>query len=356
MLFPTRSAPADRPLTGSNLLKPKLFPFAQAGAPASVLVLKPSSLGDVIHTLPAVAALKRHWPATHVQWLVNPEWSPFLTHNPVVDAVSLFPRSEFRGPLGPLRLLSWARSFARTVRADWVLDFQCLLRSALLGRLCAPKAFYGLSDAREGASLFYDAAAPVAHVTHAVDRYLSLVESLGVPVPEQLEWPFPETSLPGDFDASTPFIAVHPFARGAGKSLSLRDLRLLCEALSPARIVLVGRSDTPPSPLPNVDNWLNRTTLLELTAILQRASWTVSVDSGPMHIAAALSSRVLALHTWSDPQKVGPYPPTACVWKDGFLFQRGRPDQQQPAKTMPEIADWILRQIQCLGSGSALRF
>jgi len=327
-------------------LKPKPFPFTQDAAPASVLVLKPSSLGDVIHTLPAVAALKRHWPATRVQWLVNPEWSPFLTRNPVVDEVSLFPRSQFRGPLGPLRMLSWARSFAKTVSADWVLDFQCLLRSALIGRLCAPKAFYGLSDAREGASLFYDAAAPVAHVTHAVDRYLSLVEAVGVPIPEQLEWPFPETTLPKAFDASTPFIAVHPFSRGAGKSLSLGDLRLLCEALAPARVVLVGRSDATPGPLPNVDNWLNRTTLLELTAILQRANWTVSVDSGPMHIAAALSNRVLALHTWSDPQKVGPYPPTACVWKDGFLFQRGNPEQRQPVKNMPEIAAWILSHIQ----------
>lgn len=326
-------------------MKHKPFPFTQDAAPASVLVLKPSSLGDVIHTLPAVAALKRHWPATRVQWLVNPEWSPFLTGNPVVDEVSLFPRNQFRGPLGPLRMLSWARSFARSVSAEWILDFQCLLRSALIGRLCAPKAFYGLSDAREGASLFYDAAAPVANATHAVDRYLSLVEAVGVPVPKVLEWPFPRTSLPNGFDTTTPFVAVHPFARGSGKSLSTGDLRLLCDALAPARVVLVGRSDTAPGPLPNVDNWLNRTSLLELTAVLKHASWTVSVDSGPMHIAAALSDRVLSLHTWSDPQKVGPYPRTAFVWKDGFLFQRGRPEQREPVKAIPEVASWLLRKL-----------
>lgn len=325
-------------------MKPKPFPFTRNNAPASVLVIKPSSLGDVIHTLPSVAALKRHWPATRVQWLVNPEWSPLLLANPVVDEVLLFPRNQFRGPLGPFRMVSWARSFAKTVHPELVLDFQCLLRSAVIGKLCARQAFYGLSDAREGASFFYDGAAPVEHVTHAVDRYLQLVQSVGVPIPDKLEWPFPNTALPPGFDASTPFIAVHPFSRGQGKSLSLENLQLLCEALAPAKVVLVGRSDDSPQPLPNVANWLNRTTLLELAAILNRASWTVSVDSGPMHIAAALSDRVLALHTWSDPRKVGPYPSTASVWKDGYIFKRSSQECRFKAPSMPEIASWLLLQ------------
>jgi ADP-heptose:LPS heptosyltransferase len=323
---------------------PPVFLPPAGRAPESILILTPSSLGDIIHTLPAVAALRRHWPEARLHWLVNPEWAPLLENNPAVDEVAVFPRQSFRGPLAPLRLLSWARRFGATAKADLVLDFQCLLRSALVGHFCKRSAFFGLSDAREGARFFYDAAASVSPGQHAVDRYLALVRALGVSVSEPLQWPLPPVTVPPGFDVQTPFFALHPFSRGKGKSLSLRDVQTLCEALSPARVVLLGRSESAPPSLPNVDNWLNRTSLLELAAILKLARWTVSVDSGPMHLAAALSPRVLALHTWSDPQKVGPYPEEAWVWKAGGLFPRGRPEALRPAARIADIASWLAQQ------------
>jgi ADP-heptose:LPS heptosyltransferase len=268
-----------------------------------------------------------------------------LLNNPVVDAVSLFPRQQFRGPLAPWRLLQWARTFGAAHPADLVLDFQCLLRSAIIGTFCKHSHFYGLSDAREGARFFYDAAVPVTASQHAVERYLALVGALGVNVEEPLSWPLPTAHAPAGFDLERPFIALHPFSRGKGKSLSIPDLETLCAGLAPARVVLVGRADTAPSSMPHVENWLNRTSLLELTAILKFARWTISVDSGPMHIAAALSSRVLSLHTWSDPQKVGPYRGDAWVWQHGFLFQRGGPSNPLPALSLTDVAAWTLKQI-----------
>ena len=321
-------------------------PLSENGwKPDSILIVKPSSLGDVVHTLPAAAALKRHWPSARLSWLVNPEWAPLLENNPAVDEVCLFPRQRFRGPLGAFRLLAWARNFGAKHSADLVLDFQCLLRSAIIGRHARRGRFYGLSDAREGASLFYDATVPVKRTQHAVDRYLSLARALGVTVREPLEWPLPGHPLPGGFDASRPFLALHPFSRGKGKSLSCSEVEELCHALSPLRIVLVGRSESAPKEMPHVENWLNRTSLPELTSILGRASWTISVDSGPMHIAAALSPRVLAFHTWSDPQKVGPYATEAWVLKDGKIFQRGSPQQHHSARSMAEIAAWLREQL-----------
>ena len=322
---------------------PAFLPFA-GREPASILILKPSSLGDVIHTLPAVAALRSHWPKAQIRWLVNPEWAPLLQNNPAVDDVALFPRQSFRGPLAPLRLVSWARRFGRSAKSDLVLDFQCLFRSALIGHFCKRSAFYGLSDAREGARFFYDATAAVSPSQHAVDRYLALVRALGVPVSTPLQWPLPPSAPPPGFSTTTPFIALHPFSRGKDKSLSRAEVHTLCEALAPARVVLLGRSDSTPTPLPHVENWLNRTSLLELSALLKLASWTLSVDSGPMHLAAALSPRVLALHTWSDPQKVGPYPPEAWVWKAGALFQRGKPETRLHAPNLEHVAGWVSQQ------------
>jgi ADP-heptose:LPS heptosyltransferase len=317
--------------------------------PRSILVLKPSSLGDVVHTLPAVAALRRHFPHARIAWMVNPEWAPLLEGNPSIDAVLPFPRSRFRGPLGPLRLLPWARDFATEAASDLVLDFQGLLRSAFIGKLCRIRHFHGLSDAREGARFFYDATARVTPSQHAVDRYLALVASLGVPVPRPLEWPLPAAPLPEGFDADRPFIALHPFSRGQGKSLSLPDLETLCRSLAPLRLVLLGRFESPLPPslssLPHLENWLNRTSLPQLVSLLRQASWTISVDSGPMHIAAALSPRLLSIHTWSDPQRVGPYPPEAWIWQNGSLFQRGQPTRTLPAPSPEKAAEWLLAHV-----------
>lgn len=313
--------------------------------PETVLLLKPSSLGDVVHTLPAVAALKRLWPKTRFRWLVNPEWAPILENNPCLEEILLFPRAQFRGPLGPIRLLSWARSFARANTADLVLDFQCLLRSALIGKLTAKHGFYGLSDAREGAALFYDSTASVQKSQHAVDRYLALAASMGATITEPLDWPLPCANAPADFETSTPYVVLHPFSRGAGKSMNQAQIEDLCLKLAPWRVVILGRSAEPVPKLSHVENWLNRTTLPELVTLMRKAAWVVSVDSGPMHIAAALSARLLALHTWSDPQRVGPYRRDAWVWQNGRIFQRGTPGTTTEAPDPASAAAWLKSQL-----------
>ncbi len=318
--------------------------------PHSVLILKPSSLGDVVHTLPAVAALKRLWPRSCFRWLVNPEWAPLLHGNPGVEEIHLFPRNSFRGSLAPLKLLAWARQFARVGASDLVLDFQGLLRSALVGKLCRKRDFYGLSDAREGARYFYDNTVSVARGQHAVDRYLSLASALGASIEPALEWPLPSADLPIGFSLGEPYVVLHPFSRGHGKSLSLDDLAALSRSLSPLRVVLVGRAEHTPPTSPHVENWLNRTSLRELCGVLRHAAWVVSVDSGPMHIAAALHSRLVAIHTWSDPQRVGPYDPLAWVWQQGqsVLFQRGTPAKSQPVSGAEALGAWVKARVVTL--------
>ena len=109
-------------------------------SPREILVVKPSSLGDVVHTLPAVAAIKAHWPSAHLRWLVNTEWAPLIEGNRHVDEVVVFPRGNFRGVRGLIRIAPWARALRERINADLVLDFQGLLRSALLSKLCRGKA------------------------------------------------------------------------------------------------------------------------------------------------------------------------------------------------------------------------
>jgi heptosyltransferase-1 len=87
-------------------------------------VVKPSSLGDVVHTLPAVASVRRAFPEARIRWIINPEWAPLLEGNPDIDGTVIFPRGEFRGVRGVTKLVPWIRKIRREVQADLVLDFR----------------------------------------------------------------------------------------------------------------------------------------------------------------------------------------------------------------------------------------
>ncbi len=287
---------------------------------SSILIIKPSSLGDIVHTLPAAALLRDAYPEAKITWVINPEWAPLLRGNRSVDHVHIFPRGDLGGFGMSKHLLPWLREVGR-LRPDVAFDFQGLLRSALIGKMSHPREFYGMSDAREGARFFYQQTAAVDRTAHAVERYLSLVESFGVPIQRPLRFPLPTGDHVERFDEDEPFVLFHPFARGRKKSLNDLAVEEFCHALAPDRVVIVGRTKRD-LPVPdNCVNLLNHTTILQLIWLIRRARFTISVDSGPMHIAAALSDRLISIHTWSDPRKVGPYNPDAWVWKNGDLLR-----------------------------------
>ena len=298
------------------------------GALRRVLVVKPSSLGDIVHTLPAVHLVKRTWPWVEVVWLVNPEFAPLLEGNPDVGEVVMFPRGEFRGLRGMGRFAGWLRGLRERVGAvDLALDFQGLLRSGLMSRASGAGEAVGMSDSREGARWFHGHVVPVDSGAHAVERNLAMVRALGVDGP--VEFKLPEGSEPAGLGAAAAggYVLLHPFSRGEGKSLSREQVRLFCEAMGARTVVVVGRLTGGPLALPegSVD-LVNGTTLPELAWLMRRAVYTVSVDSGPMHMAAALSARVLGIHTWSDPRKVGPWDREAHVWKAGRFMKCGELD------------------------------
>jgi ADP-heptose:LPS heptosyltransferase len=290
--------------------------------PKSILVVKPSSLGDIVHTLPAVAAVRDANPGAEITWVINPEWAPLLRGNPDVDHVHIFPRGQFRSWRAPTTLLPWLRQ-TRKLRPDAALDFQGLLRSALIARWSRASHTFGLSDAREGSRFLYDTVAAVDRKAHAVERYLKLAERFGAAVRRPLRFSLPTGDPLPRFDDHPAFVLLHPFARGGGKSLSSEAIGRFCVSLAPVRVVLVG---TTMRRIPQAENCIdvtNQTTLLQLMWLIRRARWVVSVDSGPMHIAAAVTPRLVSIHSWTDPRRVGPYNADAWVWKNGELIRVG---------------------------------
>ena len=286
----------------------------------SILIIKPSSLGDVVHTLPAVAAVRDAHPRADITWIINPEWAPLLRGNQDINHVHIFPRGEISGLGAPRSLFPWLKQ-TKELRPDLALDFQGLLRSALIGRVSRAKKVYGMKDAREGSRLFYSRSAKVNRREHAVERYLKLAELAGAKIGESLRCPIPSGDPLPRFDDYPPYILLHPFARGDGKSLSNRVIEEICRAFAPTRVVVVGRSQRKIDTPENCVELTNQTSLLQLIRLIRAASFIISVDSGPMHIAAAVTDRLLSIHTWTDPSRVGPYNPDAWVWKRGQIVR-----------------------------------
>jgi heptosyltransferase I len=322
----------------------------------SALIVKPSSLGDIVHTLPAVYAIRQAYPDLKLRWLANKEWCPLIQGAPWLDEVIPFPRKTFRGPLGIFKARRWAqKNLPTAAQPEIVLDFQGLFRSALLARASGSRPIIGLSDSREGARLLHDHVIQVDPAAHAVERYLRLPQALGISIhTDQLSFPLAEGSAPAGWPQRDDLILIHPWSRGAGKSLSDDALQALCDGLAPHPVVLVGMSDGKTRPVgSHVTDFSHRTSLPELIWVLRQARWVISVDSGPMHISAGVNDRTLGLHTWSDPRKVGPYNPRAWVWKAGRISHRADFSATESSQEMPltevaaqQIAAFVIQQIR----------
>ena len=290
--------------------------------PKSILIIKPGSLGDIIHTLPAIASLREAHPHAEITWVINPELAPLLRGNPDVDHVYFTQRGEFRGLGAPRSLLTWLKK-TRAIRPDLALDFQGVMGSVLTAKISGAKEVCGMSSALTGASWFYDRVARVDRRGHAVERYLKLVECAGATVGESLRCSVPSGDPLPRFDAHPPFVLLHPFARGQDKSLSNAVVEEFCTSLAPTRVVVVGQSHRRSTTPENCVDLTRQTSLLQLIWLIRVARFVISVESGPMHIAAAVNPNLLSIHSWSDPSRIGPYNPDAWVWKHGQLFRVG---------------------------------
>lgn len=336
----------------------------------SALIVKPSSLGDIVHTLPAVRLLKLAHPDLLIRWIANTEWAPILRGSPFVDEVIPFPRNSFRGLRGLWRFARWAAGRNRDERQapEIVLDFQGLLRSGIVSFARGADCVVGLSNSREGASKFCDHIVALEASAHAVDQNLAMIRALGVRFsPEDVQFPLPDgepfdfasrTGAAGDTEHSAPgislpprFLLLHPWSRGEGKSLSFAVLQAFCDSARELPVIIVGRHTSPPAITgAHVMDLTNKTSLAQLLSVMRRAAACISVDSGPMHIAAAVNPRTLGIHTWSDPRKVGPYPASAWVWKAGRIAHRSElaPGECLLATAVTEadaraMADFVLR-------------
>lgn len=261
-----------------------------------VLLIKPSSFGDVIHTLPMAHALRHHPGVEALDWVVNSEYKPLLEENPDVTRLLTFPRRQVLG-----RSFLNFLSELRRESYDWVIDFQGLLRSGVMTKLARGKRKIGMGDSREGARFFYSEVFPIT-ACHAIERYGQVLHHLNVKY-DPLIFPLPKPIEKQDVPHS--FILIHPSSRWPTKSLPEKLVADLVNQLSPQPVVIVGQGKA--WNLPGVIDLTNRTNLKELLGLIQKAEAVISTDSGPMHVAAALHKPLVALFGPTSSIKTGPW-------------------------------------------------
>jgi heptosyltransferase-1 len=277
--------------------------------PSRVLVVKLSSLGDLFHALPTVRVIKQQF-GCPIDWVVQREYADLVGCFPDVDRVIPFDR---RGGLGALPL------FVRRLRGvayDLVLDLQGLLKSAMVSRVARGGRRIGPSFQREGARGLYHAVAGKRDKSrHAVAECLDTARYLGIPVPAVPL--FPLAFPPAVPAAPPPRVAMVPVSRWVTKNWPADRFaavaRRLVEERSASVFLVGGPGDREicariaTDAGVSVDDRSGRTSLVEMGGLLAAMDLVVCVDSGPMHMAAALGVPVVAIFGPTDPLRTGPY-------------------------------------------------
>jgi heptosyltransferase-1 len=292
-----------------------------------ILVVRLGSMGDVIAALPAVASLKHSIPHSKITWVIDPKWSLLLEGNPYVDSVVHLDRRTFTGFRQAWREL-------RAARFDFAVDFQGLVKSALVATLARPERIFGFNaeSARESAaSWFYSTKVPIRGY-HAVDRNLDLAAAAGAsnilrtfPLPAGR----PEAELPQD-----DFVLASPLAGWGAKQWPLEYYSRLAERLHrECGMPLVVDA---PYALPIESTETHVSALPGLIHATRRATAVVGLDSGPLHLAAALGKPGVAIYGPTDPARHGPYGGSIEVLRspDAVTTYRRTPE---PDSSMREI-------------------
>lgn len=294
----------------------------------NILIIKMSSLGDVLHTLPFVAELRERFPQARLTWLVHPQFSGFVPDPPMVDEVIYFDKVKFnKMSLGK----KWScfkemRSLLHSRNFDLVIDMQGLFKSAVLAAISGCNNRIGYCEMREGSGLVSKAITGAHAKDHVIERYLDVARYLGCAI-KDIRFPMPD--LQKEWQAvqekteavKEPYVVLVPGARWETKKWPIEYFSELAEMIlrDGKQVVLAGGpEDTSLGSQitrlsPGVTDLTGKTGLRELGALIQHSTAYISGDTGPLFIAAAMKRPLIALYGPTRPDRTGPYGSSEAV-------------------------------------------
>ncbi|NLV92763.1 MAG: glycosyltransferase family 9 protein [Firmicutes bacterium] len=298
----------------------------------NILIVRMSAIGDVIHALPVARALKKADPTVRITWIVEKLAYDLLTNNPDIDELIFFDRPKFTSLSGFAQNAPSFTKYLRSKKFDLSLDLQGLFKSAAIVKMAGASTRLGYCNMREMSWLF---SRPVCgpHIEgNIIDRYLDVLRELGIE-PGPPEWVINVTEeeranaeaamREAGGDPNSPYIVMASGTSWQSKCWPVESYgELVNRILSEydVQIVLIGSGgDTPMA-----QGILSRTegpvydltgklTLKELAHIHRQSRLFIGGDTGPMHLAVAVGTPVVALFGPTDPRKYGPYGPEHIV-------------------------------------------
>jgi 3-deoxy-D-manno-octulosonic-acid transferase/heptosyltransferase-1 len=314
----------------------------------AILIVKLSSIGDVVHTLPSLEALYHIYPHARITWLVEEEASELIQGHPHLHQIIVSKRKrwikQLRKPGLWLQTVTEITRFInelRSVKYDLIIDFQGLLKSGLLVFLCRGNRKVGYDRARELSYLFLTERYPPCFVEqHALDKNLNLVKALrsangepdfwdrvgsvtSIVIKDEERCKIDALLREHEIIEEKKLIAVNVMARWETKQWERKKFALLSDQLIEdynAQIIFTGQKRDAPL-ITEIISLMNQsavnasgeTTLKELACLFQRSQLVITTDSGPMHIAAAMGAPVVALFGPTAPWRTGPYSKNAKI-------------------------------------------
>lgn len=281
-----------------------------------ILILKPSSLGDIICSLPVAQSIREQCPEAVISWVVKKRFAEIVQRCPTVNG-EIIVFDHQKGLRGLPRLRQVVNAVGRR-SFDAVLDFQGLLRTGLMTWRAKAPLKVGSVFAREGSRWAYNSVVPAPSAgseAHAIEKLLQFLPAIGMKPelrsPVEIKGDNPDV-LDSRLTDAAPIVIV-PNSRGAHKEwkyfpqLTARIVEHL-----PGEVVVwdshLAWDDPVVSDPSRVINLTSRSSLLQLVELLRRARLVIANDSGPLHIAAALGRPTLGLFGPTPPSRFGPYP------------------------------------------------
>lgn len=287
----------------------------------NILIIKMSSLGDILHALPTLYALRENWPEARITWAVHEQFAGLLPGKPYLDEVMVIDRKKIK---------SWTylRSLHKELHAkhfDMCLDLQCIAKSAIISFLSGAKYKYGYWELREGSWLVNKALVGSHKYGHVIERYLDTVRALGGVVSEPLTFPVARSKETAEKikarlaaeGCDGEYVVVAPGARWDMKEWPPTHFADLCRQIGMGNrmVVLIGtQEDKAKSQVimerkgeAKILDWVGLTTMPELIELIGGASVFISADTGPLHIANALQRPLIALFGPTSAARTGPY-------------------------------------------------
>ncbi len=285
-----------------------------------ILIVKPSSLGDVVHSLPFLNSIKACFPKAEIHWVIARGLEGLLECHPMVDRLIIINKDMWKKLSKTVDTIKELKQLFRDIRDeqyDLAVDLQGLFRSGLITMATRAPVRVGFAEAREGSKIFYNVMVKGGKEVHAVERYMKLAGALGC---DEKDIIFPFSLCGGEMRSledikrgMKDYAVIVPGARWDTKIWDAANFGRIASLLPIRSIVIGSRSDTEiaekvvRSSGGKAISLAGRTSLKELIEVLRQARLVVSNDSGPMHIAAGFHVPVVAIFGPTSPVRTGPY-------------------------------------------------